>query len=396
MAAVTADSGIDDVIHSRAQFMHTSSRPSMASPHAMKPQHPLTSHPAYASSCYGGFGSAGDSGPISGRSFMGYPYPPNNGMNGLPAGYPGALSYGLPFPGAGGLDGLTAKEEDLKNEPGMSSKDKRKKMRKPRTIYSSLQLQQLNKRFQRTQYLALPERAELAASLGVTQTQVKIWFQNKRSKFKKIVKHGGIPSQNQGQMPGGQGLMSDDMAQMHNSMDMPSDEMTSPHQGSHANSPMLLPVKSEQGSDGNNAQCQNPSVMSQHHSVSHQKLMSPHPMTSQNDKYEMSSTGSSPVMTSAGDPRQQHGHSHMSPSMSPGSSSIASTPMPSWHHHQNSIAHHPGQFYSTPPSSSAYASHDSSMYAPPPHGNGNHGYYQGYYPYGGAASHMGGSQQFVS
>ena len=47
-----------------------------------------------------------------------------------------------------------------------------KKMRKPRTIYSSLQLQQLNRRFQRTQYLALPERAELAASLGLTQTQV--------------------------------------------------------------------------------------------------------------------------------------------------------------------------------------------------------------------------------
>ncbi|EFN63629.1 Homeotic protein distal-less [Camponotus floridanus] len=49
---------------------------------------------------------------------------------------------------------------------------KGKKMRKPRTIYSSLQLQQLNRRFQRTQYLALPERAELAASLGLTQTQV--------------------------------------------------------------------------------------------------------------------------------------------------------------------------------------------------------------------------------
>lgn len=54
---------------------------------------------------------------------------------------------------------------------------KGKKMRKPRTIYSSLQLQQLNRRFQRTQYLALPERAELAASLGLTQTQVSLFFE---------------------------------------------------------------------------------------------------------------------------------------------------------------------------------------------------------------------------
>ncbi|KAG2460956.1 DLX4B protein, partial [Polypterus senegalus] len=67
---------------------------------------------------------------------------------------------------------------------------KGKKIRKPRTIYSSLQLQALNQRFQQTQYLALPERADLAAKLGLTQTQVKIWFQNKRSKYKKIMKHG--------------------------------------------------------------------------------------------------------------------------------------------------------------------------------------------------------------
>lgn len=59
-------------------------------------------------------------------------------------------------------------------ESGLRVNGKGKKMRKPRTIYSSLQLQQLNRRFQRTQYLALPERAELAASLGLTQTQVSL------------------------------------------------------------------------------------------------------------------------------------------------------------------------------------------------------------------------------
>lgn len=87
-------------------------------------------------------------------------------------------------------------DDDLKSDENNNSKSKslanNRKSRKPRTIYSSYQLRLLNKRFERTQYLALPERAELAGELGLTQTQVKIWFQNKRSKFKKIVKaHGG-------------------------------------------------------------------------------------------------------------------------------------------------------------------------------------------------------------
>jgi hypothetical protein len=58
--------------------------------------------------------------------------------------------------------------------PKMTTKGK--KIRKPRTIYNPLQLQALNKRFHRTQYLALPERAELAAMLALTQTQVSFMY----------------------------------------------------------------------------------------------------------------------------------------------------------------------------------------------------------------------------
>lgn len=64
----------------------------------------------------------------------------------------------------------------VKEEPDMEVRmvnGKPKKVRKPRTIYSSYQLAVLQRRFQTAQYLALPERAELAAQLGLTQTQVR-------------------------------------------------------------------------------------------------------------------------------------------------------------------------------------------------------------------------------
>ena len=66
-----------------------------------------------------------------------------------------------------------ASEED---EDGSEDVEGIKKARKPRTIYTSLQLQQLNSYFQKTQYLSLPERADLAVNLGLTQTQVILFF----------------------------------------------------------------------------------------------------------------------------------------------------------------------------------------------------------------------------
>ena len=68
-----------------------------------------------------------------------------------------------------------SKTPELTSSPDdeIEDEDDKKKCRKPRTIYTSLQLQQLNSYFQKTQYLSLPERAELAQALGLTQTQVQ-------------------------------------------------------------------------------------------------------------------------------------------------------------------------------------------------------------------------------
>ena len=68
---------------------------------------------------------------------------------------------------------LDKNEEEMHVDDVDPDDDDKKKCRKPRTIYTSLQLQQLNSYFQKTQYLSLPERAELAQGLGLTQTQVR-------------------------------------------------------------------------------------------------------------------------------------------------------------------------------------------------------------------------------
>ncbi|XP_075579070.1 homeobox protein DLX-4 [Pelecanus crispus] len=151
--------------------------------HGLHPGHPQHDPPPFA--------SYGRPGP--------YPYPggappPPHGGPYLPYPPPDA-----PHPPPGLAHGARLQDAEHEKPPAVASGELRingkgKKLRKPRTIYSSLQLQALNQRFQQTQYLALPERAELAAQLGLTQTQVKIWFQNKRSKYKKIMKQGsGAP-----------------------------------------------------------------------------------------------------------------------------------------------------------------------------------------------------------
>ncbi|XP_030635062.1 homeobox protein HMX1-like [Chanos chanos] len=72
-----------------------------------------------------------------------------------------------------------------RSESDKSEKSVRKK--KTRTVFSRSQVFQLESTFDFKRYLSSSERAGLAKALHLTETQVKIWFQNRRNKWKRQV-----------------------------------------------------------------------------------------------------------------------------------------------------------------------------------------------------------------
>ncbi|EGI60044.1 BarH-like 1 homeobox protein [Acromyrmex echinatior] len=83
-----------------------------------------------------------------------------------------------------GANSTTSADRDIQEKTVAAISDDERKKR-PRTAFTATQIKSLEAEFERNKYLSVAKRLQLSKNLKLTETQIKIWFQNRRTKWKR-------------------------------------------------------------------------------------------------------------------------------------------------------------------------------------------------------------------
>ncbi|KAK8788705.1 hypothetical protein V5799_021517 [Amblyomma americanum] len=145
---------------------------------ALQPQPPQTA--SFAPAAYAGYGAelAAATSPDSGLAPSDLSGTPSPGLQ-----QAAANVVARPTPARSPFEWMMKPSYQVQPNPGKTrTKDKY------RVVYSDHQRLELEKEFHYSRYITIRRKAELAAVLGLSERQVKIWFQNRRAKERKQAK----------------------------------------------------------------------------------------------------------------------------------------------------------------------------------------------------------------